>query len=123
MVWFGEPAVVPWTPGSPLGTVPGVGWLPGTPVCAKDNDVRLPKVNRAIVNSKNRNFIPKPRFSARAGLYFDYTPGHTIRIVESPKKFDAESGQKVIRRRLLPRGRRDYLPAEVTTATRESAHP
>ena len=71
MLWLAESlellcgGALPETPGSPEG---GAGWLPGVPICAKADEVKLPKVNNAAVNSKSRNFIAKPRFSARAGL-------------------------------------------------------
>src|SRR5579872_1144458 len=96
--WLAESpcgGALPETPGSPLGTVPGVGWPPGTPVCAKIDEVRVLKVNNAAVNRKSRNFIAKLRFPPE-WVFIDYTPGHNASCVKVPKKFDAQSAQKVI---------------------------
>jgi hypothetical protein len=96
------PGGVPETPGSPLGTEapgapPGTGWLPGVPVCPKLAGIKR-KVDSAADNSKSRNFIAKPRFSAPSGPSNRLYPWKQERSAESSKRFDAESLRKVIRR-------------------------
>jgi hypothetical protein len=54
------------------------------------------------------------------GPFSDYTPADTRRGANSPMKFDAGCGQKVIRHQA---DSAIYLAAEVTTPTSESAQP
>ncbi len=91
--------------------------MPGAPVCA--NAVRLPKVNKVAVSSNSRNFMTDSVFRP-GGPFIDYTSADTTCGANSPMKFDAGCGQKVIR---LHTDSAVYLAEAVTTPTSESAQP